>query len=519
MWCTPKDPKRLTKRIQTRLLVSGTLINAVAAFSVATYLLVIFPPESNDSWITKERGLLGTGLYVVFASIVGGRHSARLWRRTREWMASGEPPTPKQRKQLLRLPKRLSLTSFALWLPAALLFGVLSIDISVEFGVEVATSTALAALTTAAAVFLSAERILRPAVAMALDPESAYDTRSLGIGPRLVLTWLLCSGVPLIMLALIPLGREAEKPDDLIPPTLFVVGISFVVVLVATKVASGAVTRPVRSMRKAIDRVREGDLDVEVAVDDGSELGRLQAGFNAMVAGLREREQLRDLFGRQVGLDVARKALEQQPSLGGQTQTVSALFVDVVGSTALAERESPERVVALLNRFFEIVVTVVDRHGGMVNKFEGDAALCVFGAPIEVEDHAARALAAARDIRAHLDRDDSELDAAIGVACGEAVAGYVGSEQRFEYTVIGDPVNEASRLTELAKQRPCRLLASADTIACAGDPEAANWEVDGEVTLRGRTTPTRLAEPCAAALRDTEAATPESAEAPDRATV
>src|SRR3712207_6064891 len=101
MWCTPKDPKRLTRRIRTRLVVSGTVINALAAFSVATYLLVIFPPEPNDSWITKERGMLGTGLYVLFASIVGARYSNRLWRRTREWLATGEPPTPRQRKQLL----------------------------------------------------------------------------------------------------------------------------------------------------------------------------------------------------------------------------------------------------------------------------------------------------------------------------------------------------------------------------------------------------------------------------------
>jgi adenylate cyclase len=286
-----------------------------------------------------------------------------------------------------------------------------------------------------------------------------------------------------------------DEADDLIVPTLFVAGCAFLIGLTATKLATAAVTRPVRSMRKAVDRVRDGDLDVSVTVDDGSELGRLQAGFNAMVAGLREREHLRDVFGRQVGLDVARKALEQQPSLGGQAQTVSALFVDVVGSTALAEDQPPDRVVALLNRFFEIVVSVVDEHGGMVNKFEGDAALCVFGAPIECDDHAARALGAARALRARLDAAEGGLEAAIGVACGEAVAGYVGAESRFEYTVIGDPVNEASRLTELAKHRPRRLLASADTVTCAGDAEAAHWEIDGEVTLRGRRTPTRLAVP------------------------
>jgi adenylate cyclase len=511
MWCTPKDPGRLARRIQRRLIATGSLINGIAALAVSTYLLVIFPPEESGSWLTPERGLLATGVYLVLASLVGSRRSARLWRRTREWLETGQAPTAKQRRQLLRLPKRLSLTSFLLWIGATILAGAGSLDVSVEFALEVAAATALAGTTTAAGVFLLAERTLRPAVALALDPEEAPDTRSLGIGPRLLLTWLLCSGIPLIMLALIPIGREVDEPGDLVLPTLFVAGIGFVVGLVATKVATTAVTRPVRSMRKAVDRVRDGDLDVSVTVDDGSELGRLQAGFNAMVAGLREREQLHDLFGRQVGLDVARKALEQQPSLGGQTQTVSALFVDVIGSTTLAEDEPPDRVVALLNRFFELVVAAVDAQGGMVNKFEGDAALCVFGAPIPAGDHAARALAAARDLRARIDAADGGLDAAIGVACGEAVAGYVGAESRFEYTVIGDPVNEASRLTELAKQRPGRLLASADTVSCAGDPEAAHWLVDGEVTLRGRRRPTRLAVPRAAGDGAREAPEPDRA--------
>ena len=279
------------------------------------------------------------------------------------------------------------------------------IDLGWEFGFEVAGSIALAGLTTTAAVFLLSERILRPAVGLALDAETPPETRSLGIGARLILTWLLCSGVPIVMLALIPIGREETEAGDLIVPMLFVAGAGLWIGLFATKLATLTVTRPVRQMRKAVDSVREGDLDVTVTVDDGSELGRLQAGFNAMVAGLRERELLHDLFGRQVGLDVAREALETQPALGGRTQTISALFVDVIGSTSLAERESPERVVELLNQFFELVVGVVDEHGGMVNKFEGDAALCVFGAPIEQPDHAARALAAARAMRDRLSTD------------------------------------------------------------------------------------------------------------------
>jgi adenylate cyclase len=149
----------------------------------------------------------------------------------------------------------------------------------------------------------------------------------------------------------------------------------------------------------------------------------------------------------------------------------------------------------MLNEFFAVVVQSVHEHDGLVNKFEGDAALCVFGAPVPQPDHATRALACARKLRERIDALGSGLDAAIGVACGTVVAGHIGAEARFEYTVIGDPVNEAARLTELAKQHAERLLVSGDTVDSAGGGEAAHWCRDGEVVLRGRACPTRLAMP------------------------
>jgi adenylate cyclase len=142
--------------------------------------------------------------------------------------------------------------------------------------------------------------------------------------------------------------------------------------------------------------------------------------------------------------------------------------------------------VARLNQFFGTVVRTVAAEGGWVNKFEGDGALCVFGAPAAQPDHAARALRAARALGRAL---AATMPAGIGVSSGRAVAGNVGAEQRYEYTVIGDPVNEAARLTEAAKQHPARVLASAAAVRAAGD-EAANWVEIGAFELRGRSQPT-----------------------------
>jgi adenylate cyclase len=235
---------------------------------------------------------------------------------------------------------------------------------------------------------------------------------------------------------------------------------------------------------------------VEVEVYDGSELGLLQAGLNRMVEGLRERERLRDLFGRQVGEDVARQALERGITLGGEEREVAVLFVDLVGSTKLAHDRPPTEVVDLLNDFFRVVVDAVDREGGTVNKFVGDAALCVFGAPLDHDDAAGAALRAARTLRRRLTVELPGCEAGIGVSAGTAVAGNIGTAQRYEYTVIGDPVNEASRLTELAKGTPARVLASEEAVRRAAGDEEQAWELGDTEMLRGRSTPTRLAAPC-----------------------
>jgi len=135
---------------------------------------------------------------------------------------------------------------------------------------------------------------------------------------------------------------------------------------------------------------------------------------------------------------------------------------------------------------------VIDRTGGFVNKFEGDAALCLFGAPVPRDDAATCALLAARLLHQRL-RDVRGLTAAIGVSAGSVVAGNIGTNERFEYTVIGDAVNEAARLTELAKTRPERLLVSASMLASVDPGERSHWRTDGSVVLRGRQAPTELA--------------------------
>jgi adenylate cyclase len=321
-----------------------------------------------------------------------------------------------------------------------------------------------------------------------------------GVAGRLTMAWSLGTGVPLLGISVIAgasLFHAGEDADVVAAAVVFLAAIGMSVGMLATSMAARSLAEPVAAVRRAIARIEDGELDVTVPVDDGSEVGLLEAGFNRMAAGLRERERLRDLFGRHVGRDVAEAALENEGDieLGGAVREVAVMFVDLDGSTRLAARQPPAEVVSLLNTFFCLVVEVVEEHGGWVNKFEGDAALCVFGAPTHRPDAAEDALCAARRLRERMSGELDGADASIGVSAGPAVAGNVGAKERFEYTVIGDPVNEAARLCELAKQRPGRLLASGAVLARAAREEAARWEVRERVLLRGRDRPTGVAEP------------------------
>jgi adenylate cyclase len=321
---------------------------------------------------------------------------------------------------------------------------------------------------------------------MALQGETPDSRRTLGVRPRLVLSWALGSGIPLLGVATAPLAPNTND-SDLVLPMAFLGAIGLLAGGVLLVVAAKSVAEPIDSVRRGMERVEAGELDVAVPVDDGGEVGMLQAGFNRMAGGLREREQLRELFGRHVGEEVARQAIERAAGLGGEQRDVSVIFADIIGSTAMAQRLTPAEVVDRLNEFFGAVVGATAAEGGWVNKFEGDGALSVFGAPADQPDHAARALRAARRLAQRL--AELGIEAGIGVSSGPAVAGNVGAEQRYEYTVIGDPVNEAARLTESAKTIPGRVLASQGAVRAAGD-EAAHWREVGPIELRGRTEPT-----------------------------
>ncbi len=477
-------------------VVGANFTGAVVVFALLVWVLPL--PEVADRDTVVLVNLVAAGAYVVVACVLGTVWGLGRWRATRSWLVRDREPSAAERRTALRVPLRHLNVSMALWLVATAGVFAINVAFSVLLAAIVAVTTLLGAVTTGAMAYLLAERIMRAASARALA-HGVPDTPVLpGVTTRALLAWVLGSGVPLAGLcavAIVALAGDQVSEQELALSALALGGVALVIGALITWQAARAVADPVRSVRDALARVEAGDLDANVPVFDGSDLGLLQAGFNRMNQGLREREELRDLFGRHVGEDVARAAIDRGIELGGEELDVAVLFVDLVGSTSMAAERPPQEVVARLNEFFGVVVEVVEDHGGWINKFEGDAALAVFGAPLPLDDAAGCALAAGRSLADRIESDLAGLDAGIGVSAGRAVAGNVGAESRFEYTVIGDPVNEAARLCELAKEAGGHVLASAVAVQAARAEEAERWRDGESVTLRGRSEQTRLAVP------------------------
>ena len=490
-----EELRRIGREVRTRLLVRLSALHVLGGLVVFSYLQQVYPASQafDTPWLNDFALLvISEAVLAPIAWLWVGWH----FRHTCGWALDGRPPTPHERQALLHEPWRMAARPFVLWLFATT---VISAGIAVRgsYGGEqiadLAQIMVIGGIAVCAVSYLVLEQAYRPLFACALAGEVPPKPASLGIRPRLLLAWAVSSGIPLVGLTTAPLRETGNTPTTM--AVLAFIGL--VTGLFTMTVAAQSIAAPLDAVRRGLGRVEQGDLSVDLEVDDGGEVGQVQAGFNRMVHGLRERQELQDLFGRHVGHEVAAQAIERGTGLGGEARRASVIFVDLIGSTAMAEVLPPGEVVSTLNAFFQAVVDTVTAEGGWVNKFEGDGALCVFGVPGYQPDHEARALRAARRLHerlAEVARDHPGLDAGIGVSSGTVVAGNVGTEERFEYTVIGRAVNEAARLTDLAKQRPGRVLASSAAVRSAG-PERSRWVDRGRVGLRGQQTPTAIYEP------------------------
>ena len=222
---------------------------------------------------------------------------------------------------------------------------------------------------------------------------------------------------------------------------------------------------------------------------------QLRRGFAASIRAATARDRITNLFGQHVSPQVVERLLIEGAHTDSDIRQVAVMFVDFRSFTAASRSRSPQEVVDRLDGAFAILVEILDRHGGIVNKFLGDGFLALFGAPFEAEDPAHRAVAAGREMLVAMDRINTETDwplrIGIGIHFGEVVAGNVGSPRRKEYTVIGDTVNFASRIEALNKEFNSQFLISAAVRDALGE-DGADAVSLGEVPIRGYEQPMKV---------------------------
>jgi class 3 adenylate cyclase len=410
------------------------------------------------------------------------------------WYLIGAQPDSHQQRAARRLVRRQSMVIAATWLFGAAIVIVVNLNDWAVVAVPTALGALLGGMAAISTAALIAQRQIRPVMLAAIEVSDGRIAAP-DVLTRLMVTWLLCSTVPCAVIA----GLIVVRPDRWISPGPAGIEIPVLVVALAAGLVglpamfliSRSIADPLQEVIDAMADVKRGYIGTKVRVYERSQIGRLQSGFNNMVSGLVERDMLRDLFGRHVGSDVARRAIQQGASLSGDVAEAAVLFIDLVGSTQFAADHSPQEVAQVLNDFFGIVVSEVDQRHGLINKFQGDAVLAIFGVPLPSEEAASEALATARALGAKM-RRLTVVDFGIGVSAGSVFAGNIGAENRYEYTVIGDAVNEAARLADIAKTTECRILCSAAAVDRADMEEHGHWASHGEAVLRGRVQATPL---------------------------
>jgi adenylate cyclase len=251
--------------------------------------------------------------------------------------------------------------------------------------------------------------------------------------------------------------------------------------------------QPIRDLAAGTERVVAGDYLQRLPVVQDDDLGALAASFNRMQAGLAERQRLQAAFGTYVDPTLAARLLEQGDDVfTGERREVTVMFVDVRDFTPFAEANTAEDTVARLNALFEIVVPAVVDAGGHVNKFLGDGALAVFGAPNDLADHADAAVnAAVRIQRLVAERFGGALRIGIGINTGVVIAGTIGGGGKLEFTLIGDTVNVAARVEQFTKTTSDAILLTHHTVEALNgrSPELIDR---GAHALKGKSAPVQL---------------------------
>lgn len=306
------------------------------------------------------------------------------------------------------------------------------------------------------------------------------------------------TGLGVTVIAVVPDAVILEAPREVQREAFANAGRLLSIALFLIFAFSILLTAPIERLAELTNEVAKGNFNVRAKTGSRDEVESLGEAFNHMIEGLVERDKVKNMFSKFHGSSVTEDLLKGDLQLGGSKKTVTVFFSDIRGFTKFSEGHTPEQVVEMLNEYFQIMVGIINKHGGVVDKFIGDAIMAVWGAPTthERDSHNAvkaciemrQALKQLNDLRAS--RNKVPIMIGMGMHRGEAISGTIGSSERMEYTVIGDTVNQSSRIEASTKAFGCDLLLSEDLAAHVR--EEFLLEQAGSVEVKGKSEPLTL---------------------------
>jgi class 3 adenylate cyclase len=430
---------------------------------------VVVALEGSDRYVEVAAVTVPVVMVMVYVSVLPGVHPSRL---VEQWAAGREVDRSRALEATYAWARGTVVRSEAagaVWI--ALLFVVVG-------AIAGATGSRLVQYGIVGAVLgsVSCLVIIHSFVEASMRPARIAIAGDTGIGdvlPRSRPTFAAWSSVSMLAVAfsfavIAAMLAAAFHRASEVPVLAVVIGgaltLGFAPVVIGASFSPSL--RPIRDLAAGSERVAAGDYTRRLPVVQDDDLGALAASFNRMQGGLAERQRLQAAFGTYVDPALAARLLEQGDDIfTGERREVSVMFVDVRDFTPFAEENTAEDTVARLNALFEIVVPAVVDAGGHVNKFLGDGALAVFGAPNDLADHADAAVSAAVLIY-HLvaERFGGDLRIGIGINTGQVIAGTIGGAGKLEFTLIGDTVNVAARVEQLTKTTGDAILLTHQTV-------------------------------------------------------
>ena len=476
-------------RIKNAMLISNGVANLVGIL-VVTYLMSGQRHELSGEVFraTLRLDLIFIPLSYALAILLTLLYETPIRRFVNLKILDGPLPEgleAKARTRLLNEPFYLIALDMAIWLSAATLYPLVFwiIDAGGYVMLRSFFASFHTGLITTTVAFFVFEFVLQRRVFPFFFPEGEIYAVSgifrISIRARLIAMLFACNLIPFFSILTYlwqatQSGREAavvlqELKAALVGQMFIFIGVG----LWVTFLVSSNLTRPLREIIKVLQKVREGRFDEKVRVASNDEIGYTGDVINEMSEGLRERDFIKDTFGKYVNQEIRDEILAGKISLDGELKEVTVLFADLRNFTPMVEKTPPKEVARIINRYFKEMDEAIKQYHGLVLHYIGDEIFAVFGAPLFRENHPALAVQAAREMQHRLHTVNLALGEAgyprlshgIGIDTGQVLAANIGSPDRLSYTLVGDTVNVASRLQELNKEFNTEVIISGATRA------------------------------------------------------